>query len=360
MSFIKNIGQVASKIGKVLKKSYGPLDALNPSSDESVRGLYRYPLDVGNVNLYPHTVEFHCYKPIPSGLPKDTESATKTFDKSGRDITPSYGHSQALIDKYGKGGPAINRNQAVNGERISDWQRRAELYSVIALYMPRQALQETINNNYEEKSMTDILGTLGMALEGGSSIINSFSKADTNWQGLKSAVKGMSPFAIEAAGRLAEKAGGFGMNDTRAAAEALIQSQGLATNPQFEIFYSGTSFRKFMFQYKLLPRSAKEADEILKIVRILKYHASPEYLESQGRYMAPPSYFDIYIKYRGEENDRIPLQLSTCVLTSLDIDMGSSTDQFVTFHDGTPLEIGIQMQFTELEIMHKRLRKDGY
>jgi len=360
MSFIKNIGQVATDVGKILKKSFGPLDALNPTSDESIKGLYRYPLDVGNVNLYPHTVEFHCYKPLPEGLPKDTQDKTKTFDKSGRDITPEYGHSQDLIDRYGKGGMAVNRNQAVNGERISDWERRAELYSVIALYMPRQALQETINNNYEEKSMTEILGGLGMAAEAGSSIIESFQKNESTWQGLKSAVKGLAPFAAAVAGTAAEKAGGLGLGDPKAAAEAYLQSRGLATNPQFEVFYGGTQFRKFMFQYKLLPRSAKEADEILKIVRVLKYHASPEYLMTQGRFMAPPSYFDIYIKYRGEENERIPLQISTCVLTALDIDMGSSTDQFVTFHDGTPLEIGIQMQFTELEIMHKRLRKDGY
>ena len=63
MSFIKSIQKKAGQVGSVLKKSYGPLAALEPSK-ENLETL-RYPLDVGNMELYPHTVEFMCWKPEP-------------------------------------------------------------------------------------------------------------------------------------------------------------------------------------------------------------------------------------------------------------------------------------------------------
>lgn len=374
MSFIKSIKQKAAQVGDVLKKSYGPLSALEPTSN-NIETL-RYPLDVGNMELYPHTVEFMCWKPEPvdwnqlmgpeadtwlSNLVSYSEDAgkTKPYEPWKDEAKENFGalnlensNPDSYLGKRAREGLRINRNQQYNGERISDFTRRAELTDIIALYLPSQSLQEAFNNDYSELSMTQALGAAGFLLDAagsiGESIKGLFGQGDKG-----GGMADLKPMLIEAAG-----AGlGGGAADV---AQAMIQAGGYATNPQLEILYKGTKFRTFDFRFDMMPRSKKEADEVLKIVKQFKYHASPEYRQAQGRFMVPPSFFDIRINFGGTENTRIPMKLSTCVLTGIDLDMSSGSDQMVSFSDGGPIQITMQLRFTELEIMHKELRKQGY
>lgn len=372
MSFISNIKKTAGKVGSVLKKSYGPLDALEPKSFNS--NTLRYPLDVGDMNLYPHTIEFLCWKPEPASIGEllkpdvdnlvvnnavaDYAAGTTLYGirKGDASTDPRYSDQVkatggSIRDPKGEylaqraqGGLRINQNQQYNGERITDFTRRAELTDIIAMYLPAQTLQETFQNDYSELSMTETLGFLGMAAEAGGSIVELF-------RGTEGAGKDLRPFIAKAIG---DALGGSASD----AAETFIQAGGYATNPQLEILYKGSKFRTFDFRFEMMPRSRKEADEVLRIVRKFKYHAAPEYREGQGRFWVPPSFFDIVIKFGGVENERIPLKVSTCVLTGIDLDMSSGTDQFVSFSDGTPIQIQMQLRFTELEIMHKKLRED--
>ena len=369
MSFLKSIKSGAAKVGKVLKDSYGPLAALEPSSADT--NTLRYPLDVGNMELYPHTIELLCWKPDPVALETLAapnvdgyalnDSATAhvadyltgqkgSLRKFGDQVKFAGGVTRKANTEYlaerQKAGLKVNQNQQYNGERISDFTRRATLTDVIALYLPSQTLQETFQNDYSELSMTDTLGMLGMGLEAGSSLLETFN-------GTEGAGKDLRPYIVRAIG---DAIGGKASQ----ASEALIQAGGYATNPQLEILYKGSKFRTFDFRFEMMPRSRKEADEILEIVRKLKYHAAPEYRQGQGRFWVPPSFFDININFGMVENERIPMKLSTCVLTGIDLDMSSGADQMISFSDGGPVQIQMQLRFTELEIMHKSLRKLGY
>lgn len=371
MSFIKSIKDKAGKVGSVLKKSYGPLAALEPTSNNTE--TLRYPLDVGNMELYPHTVEFMCWKPEPvewsqlygpemdsrikklddaTNFDPNNESAFKKGEWITGDVQKAAGGAiikgdpDSYLNKRAKAGLKVNRNQRFNGERITDFTRRAELTDIIALYLPSQTLQETFQNDYSELSLTQALGGIGLALDAGGSIIEAL-------KGTGGGMADLKPMLIQAvASGIGGKAAEVG--------ETLIQAGGYATNPQLEILYKGTKFRTFDFRFELLPRSKKEADEVLNIVKRFKYHASPEYRQAQGRFMVPPSFFDININFGATENDRIPMKLSTCVLTGIDLDMSSGADQFVSFSDGGPIQIQLQLRFTELEIMHKKLREEGY
>ena len=372
MSFITSIKEKAKTVGKTLKTSYGPLAALEPKSSNS--NTLRYPLDVGNMQLYPHTIEFLCWKPEPAAvgdlLKPDADNpivnnaaadylAGSTMygirkgdaskDSRYSDQVKAAGGSirdpkNEYLAKRAKGGLKVNQNQKYNGERITDFTRRAELTDVIAMYLPSQTLQETFQNDYSELSITDTLGMLGMAAEAGGSIAEW-------WNDTPGAGKDLRPFIARAIG---DALGG----NASTASEVFIQAGGYATNPQLEILYKGSKFRTFDFRFELMPRSRKEADEVLKIVRKFKYHAAPEYREGQGRFWVPPSFFDINILFGGQPNERIPLKMSTCVLTGIDLDMSSGVDQFVSFSDGGPVQIQMQLRFTELEIMHKKLRDD--
>ena len=366
MSFIKKIAskEGVKQIGSVLKKTYGPLDALEPENREE--HTLRYPMDVGHLSTYPHSLEIWCWQPDPDDellnlfepdgsllrLTEWQEKSKKLFDqtKAANGVIETSETNPYKDILYSKGKalpPKINRNQQLNGERISDWTRRASLENIIALYLPSQALQEVYQNDYADVSMTEAMGALGMAVEAGGTAIEAMKQGD--WGVLRD----IFPFAAKGVGGLL---GGGAETVT----EALIQAGGYATNPQIEMLYKGTKFRSFDFRFEFLPRSQEEADQVRAIIRKLKYHAAPEYRSGQGRYLIPPSFFDLYIKYGDKPNDRIPLDISTCVLTGIDVDISNGTDQYASFVDGSPVQMAMQLRFTELEIMTKQLRKAGY
>lgn len=340
MSFIKEIGSTIAKVGDVAKKTYGPLSPLNEYTNYTWGNL-RYPLDVGDNNVFPHTVEFQCWIPTPTG---------QDFDNYGaRPEPPSSAGKRAtnLPARVIPTTPKVNENQQYN-KRLIDFTRRAERSDLIVMYNPSTSWTDTVTNNYDTASLTSAVGKIGMLVEAGSSITE-YLKGD----------KAMPTTAIASAyealvGALGKK---FGM-DSEVMRDVGFQSQGYALNPQFEQVYKATEMREFQFVFKMTPRNEKEAEAAFNIIRRFKYHASPEYTAGGGRFVVPPSYFDIEFKYLGEWNKSLP-KISTCVMTKIDVAYGE-TEQFASFKDGKPVQTTLTMTFVELETMHKRLRQEGY
>lgn len=335
MSFITLVGDKVADIGKVLKKTYGPLDVLAMPSKTA--NTHRYPLDVGQTGLYPHTIEFQAWKPVPRGLDEVAlNSVTRVVDSELADQT------NQPADR-----PRVDNNQSKNS-RLTDFSRNSERSDLFALYMPAMINERNINQ-YNTASMTDALGMAGLVLEAGGSISEN---------GKNTSVAGMTPAITEVAGKLAQGSGLIG--DAGVLKDAGLAALGYATNPQLEVLYTQTDLRSFSFEFKMTPRSKKEAEEIRLIIKRLKYHAAPEYIANMGRYIVPPSYFDIEFKMNGQVNDNLPLKISTCVLTSIDVDYAGGLEQFATHADGHPISITLLLGFTEMEVMHKALREEGY
>jgi hypothetical protein len=126
------------------------------------------------------------------------------------------------------------------------------------------------------------------------------------------------------------------------------------------MLYGGTDLREFQFDFTMTPRSLEEAVMIKRIVDSFKMHGSPAYKEGGlGRYIIPPSYFDITFKFKGGDTSWLP-QISTCVLKSLDVDYSGGLEQWATHADGSPIQVRMILVFAELEMMHKKLRMRGY
>ena len=110
------------------------------------------------------------------------------------------------------------------------------------------------------------------------------------------------------------------------------------------------------------PRSEQEALEVQKLIKRLKFHQAPEVKSgSAGYFLVPPSEFDIEFYYNGQINPNIPT-ISTCVLTSIDMDY--APNGFHTFETpgdnspqlgatGMPTAIRMDLTFKETEIMTK-------
>jgi len=379
MSFISNVTNNVAKIGGVIKKTYGPLSALEQGSTGKnyTTTTLRYPLDVGDTHLYPHTVEFQCWIPHPTTIENVTAPTNQSFrgadgQVSARSII-NYalgGHQDQVIgsiknavnsvvqpisqtvSEVGKGeflGPKVNQNQALNN-RLIDFTRRADKSDLIAMYVPAGTWNDRINNDYTTASMNDALGdALGLAAEAGGSI----AKAYEQDKSILGSVRG--PI-----GELLAKAAGKHLGaDSKILRDVGFQSMGYAINPQLEVLYGQTNMRTFQFDFMMTPRSREEAESCLAIINRFKFHASPQFTTGgAGRYLIPPSYFDIVFNYKGTRNSALP-QISTCVLTSFDVNY-SENEQFATYSDGVPVQMHMVMEFTELEMMHKALRELGY
>ena len=148
---------------------------------------------------------------------------------------------------------------------------------------------------------------------------------------------------------------------------------GVALNPFKQIFFNGLGFRKFSFDFSMMPRNQKEAQMINDIVEVFKYHMHPEEMEQAGgRFFISPSDFDIeFYRINANEDEsgktsanasvfenEFLFAISTCVLTDMSVNYTPASEGFITHHDGTPLGVNLRLSFTETEILTKKRIKE--
>ena len=219
--------------------------------------------------------------------------------------------------------------------------------TAIALYMP-----DNLNFNYQHSfnqvSPSSAFGAVPTA------VMQAFNSA-VDKKETDSTVKTFSPFLAEAITTGIAKATGN-------ADQMFSAFTGLVNNPQMELLFQSTERRSFNFDFSLTPRSQQEAKDIMEIVRLFKFHAAPEILKGvSGRYLIPPSEFDISFFYNGTVNPNIP-QISTCVLNSVSVNY--APDGWAAFEvsnnsnpsiggTGMPVSIRLSLNFTETQIITK-------
>ena len=129
------------------------------------------------------------------------------------------------------------------------------------------------------------------------------------------------------------------------------------TNPFREVLFESVNYRTFQFNYRFLPKTPNETYQVKRIIKIFKQHMHPD-LNAKKLFYIYPSEFDIKYYYKDKENEYLH-KFARCALTDLVVDYGG--DQFVTFSDGAPIEIGMSLKFQELEQMTSEgINKYGY
>jgi hypothetical protein len=133
---------------------------------------------------------------------------------------------------------------------------------------------------------------------------------------------------------------------------ALGIASGLAANPKKEQAFKNVDFRTFTFDYRFAPKSETEAQNVLNIIRALKYHMHPE-LKENGFLYIYPSEFDI-VYYKGNTENLNIHRHTSCVLTEMNVNY-TPNGVFSTFPNGMPTQINVQMTFRELMLLSKEL-----
>lgn len=210
----------------------------------------------------------------------------------------------------------------------------------IALFMP-DGITSNYDHEYDALSVTATLGAVGFAAQALGTTTGKVDEA--------------SPFMAEAAATLASKL--VGGEDF--AKLGLFATSGFVQNPQMELIYSTPVLRKFVFDFRLVPRSVDETNAILDIIREFKFYSSPNLPSGLGgRYLIPPAQFQIQFKGAdGNDNTKL-FKTKNCVLTGISLDY--TPNGYATFSDDMPVEIRMQLSFQETAIITKTDIDNGF
>lgn len=124
-----------------------------------------------------------------------------------------------------------------------------------------------------------------------------------------------------------------------------------SSNTQLEQLFKGVDFRTFQFDYDFAPRNEKEAETVLDIVRMFRYHMLPEYLDQTQFLYVYPQEFEVRY-YKGDTENSFLEKHITAVLTNCIINY-TPQGQFNTFANGMPTQIRMQLTFKEIGLPSK-------
>lgn len=206
---------------------------------------------------------------------------------------------------------------------VFDWNTTSRLKDVITLHIEDRPTVK-YGANYTEKD----LGTLAGLLMQGSVA-----------QSIKDVAGEGTARLIAQAIKLPGSIFGLDLNNVREAATAT------RTNPFKEVFFESVDYRTFNFRYKFFPKDLSESNKVHSIIKMFKQHMHPE-LSAQKMFYVYPSEFSLRYFYKDKENDWLH-KFATCVLTDMTVEYGG--DQFTTFENGAPVEIGMNLTFREIE-----------
>lgn len=131
----------------------------------------------------------------------------------------------------------------------------------------------------------------------------------------------------------------------------LSRDTGSVFNSNIELLFSGVSLRAgFSFDFNMIPRSKKEADQIKDIIRFFKSEMAAkkgaETGAAAGLFIKSPSVFKLQYMSGGKSHPFLN-QFKICALTNMSVNYtGSGT--YATYSDATPVHMVMTLAFQEL------------
>jgi len=138
----------------------------------------------------------------------------------------------------------------------------------------------------------------------------------------------------------------------------LREARGITTgeiiSERMELAFKGINKRQFQYTFKMIPKSAAEADEIKNIIHLFKRNMLPEMTggDGSGRRMTIPNTFNIQYMYNGADNNFLH-KIGECVLENFSVAYGG--EKYATYNPtangAPPVETTITLAFKELDLV---------
>ena len=224
--------------------------------------------------------------------------------------------------------------------------------TAITLYMP-PSVQVSYGANYTD---TEIGAAAAVGAQAYNDIVSGKSLGDTVNKSLKSLGPELGDGMIRKALGAIDMIPGL-----EGALEVVEMQRGFIKAPRMELAFKGIPKRSFQYDFKMLPKSAEEAEEIQKIVRAFKLNMLPEMVQGSANRLTMPNTFDIQYMYNGGENQYLH-KISTCVLESMNVTYGG--DRYKTFeanaNGAPPVEVQITLAFKEMDLITREKANQGF
>jgi hypothetical protein len=218
----------------------------------------------------------------------------------------------------------------------------------IALYVPNSIIQGT-TVGWDEEDLTSVIGDAMDAAAKGVGEAFNVAKAQTGAVDTTgAAVSGGVVAGIDSVS--AAGTGGFAaiLKQAPRAQRLIRQTPG---NSKKELLFSAVNFRTFDFNYQFAPKSEKEAENVMNIIRMFKHHMLPEFTSESKAIYIYPSEFNVKYYKGSKENPYIEKQM-TAILEGVNVDY-TPNGQFNTFANGMPQQINLSLRFKELSTPSK-------
>ena len=137
---------------------------------------------------------------------------------------------------------------------------------------------------------------------------------------------------------------------------------GQVFNPNTEVLYKGPQMRGFILEFKMVPESATEANNIKDIIRLFKYAMLPSFgnTDADGivSFVKVPAIADVTFMSGGQPNKNVS-QFKPSAMTDLDISY-TPDGAWATYRDGTPVATTLRATFKELKMVYQEEIAQGY
>lgn len=270
-------------------------------------------------------------------------------------------------------------------------------HGMVALYLPPDALKTGYSQGWGDTDMGAIgQGILNAAAEGkdvltASSVTGLMESVKNIDAG--GTVKALMNQAAQGLAQSTRKFLGGGAIGGESAMKALEKVRGEIMNPHKAVMYTGPGgFRTFSYNFTMVAKSEKEADDIASIVGFFKYHMHPG-LGMENVYRTPavggppgrtatsgggqaknigtsvtltyPEEWEIQMRVNGISStsmasNRILFQIDKCFLEGCDVDYATGGVP-AFFEDGSkPQTTTMSLKFKETTIMTKEKINQGF
>ena len=263
------------------------------------------------------------------------------------------------VDVQGKGTPFVLFTSHRAKYKAGATQRTLTDNKSCALYMP-PGFQVSDVMRYESASP----GLMGGVAENLLSGNNDYS-ADDIKNVASTAAGPATQLGVAALGGLVGGAPGAVVAGTGASSAAVaveaIRSKRMQsiTNPQEFMLFKAPGVRQFSFTFNMIPRSARESDEVIDIIQYFRERMYPTLTANDLMYNFP-EVFTINFK-RGTGNKRLEgvPRIAEAALSNATTSFNPNSMSY--FKRGNrPVEVGLTLSFQELMPLSQKNIKDGF
>ena len=137
----------------------------------------------------------------------------------------------------------------------------------------------------------------------------------------------------------------------------LARGFGIVPNSNLELLFQGPTLRQFGFTWRMSPRSAKEATNVKRIIRMFKQGSAPRKLNSQSGagaaslFLGTPNVFKLSYKTGDKEISGLN-KFKICALVNMNV-IYAPDGQWAAYAEGQPVSVQMSLNFQEIEPVYE-------